>query len=64
MSHYDVTNYLEKIYKVPVTQVVTKIITGDIKKSTRGYLIKDPDYKMAYVSLVRLFTHFVSILKM
>lgn len=58
MTHYDVKNYLEKIYKVPVTQIITKNITGDIKKSTKGYLIKEPDYKMAYVSLVSLFIHF------
>ncbi|KAG8176465.1 hypothetical protein JTE90_026069 [Oedothorax gibbosus] len=51
MTQYDVVNYLEKIYKVPVAQINTKMYTGDLKKTFKNYLIKEPDYKIAYVVL-------------
>lgn len=52
MTRFDVKNYLEKIYKIPVVSVKTKVMTGDFKKSARGYLIKDEDYRVAYVKMV------------
>uniref|UniRef100_G3MMU4 Large ribosomal subunit protein uL23m n=2 Tax=Amblyomma TaxID=6942 RepID=G3MMU4_AMBMU len=52
MTKYDVKNYLEKIYKVPVADVRTKIMQGKIKKAEgKGYLIKEDDYRVAFVTL-------------
>ncbi|XP_054707326.1 probable 39S ribosomal protein L23, mitochondrial [Uloborus diversus] len=51
MTAVDVKNYLEKIYAVPVAQVRTQLYTGDIKKNFKNYLIKEEDYKMAFVTL-------------
>ena len=52
MTQYDVKNYLEKIYKVPVAHVKTEVILGDIKKQPwKGYMIKDDDYRIATVTL-------------
>ncbi|KFM64481.1 putative 39S ribosomal protein L23, mitochondrial, partial [Stegodyphus mimosarum] len=51
MTSDDVKNYLEKIYNVPVAEVKTIMYTGDIKKNHRNYLVKEPDYKKAYVTL-------------
>ncbi|XP_007561483.1 large ribosomal subunit protein uL23m isoform X2 [Poecilia formosa] len=53
MTKYDVKNYLEKIYNVPVGVVRTRIQFGSNKK--RNHLnqrVKKPDYKVAYVQLV------------
>ncbi|KAF3689020.1 39S ribosomal protein L23, mitochondrial [Channa argus] len=53
MTKYDVKNYLEKIYNVPVGAVRTRIQFGSNKK--RNHLnqkVKQPDYKVAYVQLV------------
>uniref|UniRef100_A0A0K8RA45 Large ribosomal subunit protein uL23m n=1 Tax=Ixodes ricinus TaxID=34613 RepID=A0A0K8RA45_IXORI len=52
MTKYDVKNYLEKIYKVPVAQVKTFVMLGKIKRAEgKGYLIKENDYRVAFVTL-------------
>lgn len=53
MTKIDVQNYLEKIYKVPVIEVRTRIDMGKTyKEPGRGYVMKKDDTKMAYVTLV------------
>lgn len=53
MTKYDVRNYLQLIYKIPVIHVKTIVKCGDIKKAPgKSYLIKDEDYKRAIVHLV------------
>lgn len=53
MTKWDVKNYLEKIYKIPVVTVKTHVKCGDIKKAKgNNYLIKEDDYKVAIVDLV------------
>ncbi|XP_061629363.1 large ribosomal subunit protein uL23m isoform X1 [Phyllopteryx taeniolatus] len=57
MTKYDVKNYLEKIYNVPVGDVRTRIQFGSNKK--RNHLnqrVKQPDYKVAYVQLTLHFS--------
>lgn len=55
MTKYDVKNYLEKIYKIPVVDVRTRIATGETKKDQiYGYVTKAEDAKIAYVTLVSL----------
>ncbi|PVD28015.1 hypothetical protein C0Q70_10595 [Pomacea canaliculata] len=53
MSKIDIKNYLEKIYKIPVLNVRTKVMAGgDIKHPTRGHVMaKEDDYKVAFVQL-------------
>ncbi|XP_077953947.1 large ribosomal subunit protein uL23m-like isoform X2 [Gasterosteus aculeatus] len=54
MTKYDVKNYLEKIYDVPVGAIRTRIQFGSNKK--RNHLhqkVKQPDYKVAYVQLAQ-----------
>ncbi|XP_026750037.2 39S ribosomal protein L23, mitochondrial [Galleria mellonella] len=52
MTKYDIRNYLEKIYNVPVIDVRTKIILGKFRKDLgKGYVVKDDDIKYAYVTL-------------
>ncbi|XP_068595615.1 large ribosomal subunit protein uL23m isoform X1 [Brachionichthys hirsutus] len=54
MTKYDVKNYLEKIYNVPVGVVRTRIQHGSNKK--RNHLnqrVKKPDYKVAYIQLAQ-----------
>ncbi|KAF6727863.1 39S ribosomal protein L23, mitochondrial [Oryzias melastigma] len=54
MTKYDVKNYLEKIYNVPVGVIRTRIQFGSNKK--RNHLnqkVKKPDYKVAYVQLAQ-----------
>uniref|UniRef100_A0AAV2L4Z9 Large ribosomal subunit protein uL23m n=1 Tax=Knipowitschia caucasica TaxID=637954 RepID=A0AAV2L4Z9_KNICA len=54
MTKYDVKNYLEKIYNVPVGVVRTRIQFGSNKK--RNHLnqrVKQPDYKVAYIQLAQ-----------
>ncbi|KAL0967834.1 hypothetical protein UPYG_G00257850 [Umbra pygmaea] len=54
MTKFDVRNYLEKIYNIPVGAVRTRIQYGTNKK--RNHLnqkLKRPDYKLAYVQLQR-----------
>ncbi|XP_039963983.1 39S ribosomal protein L23, mitochondrial [Bactrocera neohumeralis] len=54
MSKYDVKNYLEKIYKLPVVDVRTRIEMGRTKRDqTHGYVTKEDDVKIAYVTLPR-----------
>lgn len=52
MSRYDVKNYLEKIYKVPVMKVNTRIALGKTRRNELNTIIKDDDVKIAYVHLV------------
>ncbi|XP_077453398.1 large ribosomal subunit protein uL23m [Stigmatopora argus] len=52
MTKYDIKNYLEKIYNIPVGEVRTRIQFGSNKK--RNHLnqrVKQPDYKVAYVQM-------------
>ncbi|XP_066439180.1 large ribosomal subunit protein uL23m isoform X3 [Eleutherodactylus coqui] len=52
MTKFDVQNYLQSIYKVPVSAVRTRIQFGNNRK--RNHLnqrVKTPDYKVAYVQL-------------
>ncbi|KAK7108759.1 large ribosomal subunit protein uL23m-like [Littorina saxatilis] len=53
MSVIDVKNYLEKVYKVPVLDVRTKVFAGkDITQQARGHVLaKEEDHKKAYVQL-------------
>ncbi|XP_005179064.1 large ribosomal subunit protein uL23m-like [Musca domestica] len=52
MTKHDVKNYLEKIYKVPVMDVRTRIALGATKRDvTYGYVTKHDDMKIAYVTL-------------
>ncbi|XP_014103056.2 large ribosomal subunit protein uL23m [Bactrocera oleae] len=54
MTKYDVKNYLEKIYKLPVVDVRTRIEMGKTKRDqAKGYVTKDDDVKIAYVTLPR-----------
>lgn len=53
MTSYDVRNYLEKIYKIPVVNVQTRVVCGEIKRvKDKAYMIKDDDYREALVDLV------------
>ncbi|XP_073460803.1 large ribosomal subunit protein uL23m isoform X1 [Aquarana catesbeiana] len=52
MTKFDVQNYLQSIYNVPVACVRTRIQFGSNRK--RNHLnqrVKRPDYKVAYVQL-------------
>ncbi|XP_075164736.1 mitochondrial ribosomal protein L23 [Haematobia irritans] len=52
MTKYDVKNYLEKIYKIPVMDVRTRIALGSTKRDqTYGYVTKNDDMKIAYVTM-------------
>lgn len=56
MTKYDVKNYLEKIYNIPVIDVKTRIAMGKFRKDIgKGYIVKDDDIKHAYVTLVSYF---------
>ncbi|KAF4521460.1 hypothetical protein B566_EDAN001757 [Ephemera danica] len=44
MTEYDVKNYLEKIYNVPVIEVRTEVCEFK-KQPWKGYIVKDDDYK-------------------
>lgn len=53
MTKYDVKNYLEKIYKIPIVDVRTRIELGSTKRDTTyGYVTKNEDMKIAYVTMV------------
>ncbi|XP_073999850.1 mitochondrial ribosomal protein L23 [Rhodnius prolixus] len=53
MTDYDIKNYLEKIYKVPVAEIRSEIVEGDLKRErTKGYIIKEDDYRRAFVTLM------------
>ena len=53
MTKMDVKQYLEKIYKIPVMDVVTKNVGGLTWRNTlikqHGEFYKDDDYKVAFV---------------
>ncbi|XP_053210699.1 39S ribosomal protein L23, mitochondrial-like [Panonychus citri] len=52
MNDFDVRNYLEKIYKLPVVSVQSTVRWGDRKRAIgKNYLVKEDDYRIAYVSL-------------
>ncbi|XP_035919936.1 probable 39S ribosomal protein L23, mitochondrial [Anopheles stephensi] len=52
MTRHDVKNYLEKIYKIPVVNVRTRIAMGNTKRDmVLGYVTKEEDTKLAYVTL-------------
>lgn len=54
MTSFDVRNYLEKIYKIPVVNVETRVVAGNIKKAVgKPYIVKEDDYREAIVDLVR-----------
>lgn len=56
MTKYDVKNYLEKIYNVPVVEVRTRIGLGKTKADLKqGYITKEDDTKYAYVTMVKRF---------
>lgn len=50
MTDWDVRNYLEKIYKVQVGAVKSRIFAGKLKRVATG-LAKGDDYKIANVTL-------------
>lgn len=50
MTDWDIKNYLEKIYKVPVASIQSNIFPGTLKRTKTG-LAKDADYKIAHVNL-------------
>lgn len=51
MTDWDVKNYLEKIYKVQVAGIKSRIYSGDIHRTIGGGVGKRRDYKIADVSL-------------
>ncbi|OXU21596.1 hypothetical protein TSAR_016621 [Trichomalopsis sarcophagae] len=53
MTRYDVKNYLEKIYKVPIIKVNTRIALGKTRRNELNTVVKDDDVKIAYVHLPR-----------
>lgn len=54
MTKYDVRNYLEKIYKIPVVNIETRVVMGKLKRAVgKGYMIKEDDWREAIVDLVR-----------
>ncbi|XP_030057080.1 large ribosomal subunit protein uL23m isoform X2 [Microcaecilia unicolor] len=54
MTKFDVKNYLQKIYNVPVAAVRTRIQYGkNNKRNHKNQRIKVPDYKVAYVQLAQ-----------
>jgi large subunit ribosomal protein L23 len=54
MTRHDIKNYLEKIYKIPVINVRTQVTPGETTRDpVKGYVKKDPDYKTAFVELVK-----------
>lgn len=63
MTKYDVKNYLEKIYKIPVMNVQTRVVCGEIKRAkSLPYLVKDDDYRESIVDLVNI-NNFIILLK-
>ncbi|XP_065209612.1 large ribosomal subunit protein uL23m [Planococcus citri] len=54
MTNYDIRNYLEKIYNVRVVHVRSYLEDGKIRPAMKhGYLIKEDDFRRAYVTLPR-----------
>ncbi|XP_055436511.1 large ribosomal subunit protein uL23m isoform X1 [Bubalus kerabau] len=55
MTRVDLRNYLERIYNVPVAAVRTRVQHGsNRRRDHRNVRIKQPDYKVAYVQLIRV----------
>lgn len=55
MTKFDIKNYLNKIYDVHPVKVNTRIALGKTKKCPAGgYIIKEDDIKIAYVTLVNI----------
>jgi len=53
MTKYDIKNYLEKIYNVPVIDIRTRIDMGKTRRDpVGGYIVKEEDTKLAYVTIV------------
>ncbi|XP_078538866.1 large ribosomal subunit protein uL23m [Lissotriton helveticus] len=54
MTKFDIQNYLQKIYNVPVAAVRTRIQYGNNrKKNHKNQRVKRPDFKVAYVQLAQ-----------
>lgn len=54
MTNYDIRNYLEKIYNVRVIHVQSDLEDGKIRPAFKnGYLVKEDDFRRAYVTLPR-----------
>ena len=54
MTNYDIKNYLEKIYNVKVVHVQSDLEDGKIRPAFKnGYLVKEDDFRRAYVTLPR-----------
>ncbi|KDR17034.1 putative 39S ribosomal protein L23, mitochondrial, partial [Zootermopsis nevadensis] len=54
MTKYDIRNYLEKIYKIPVVNVRTVVTMGKTEQDQlKGYVTKEDDFKVAFVTLPR-----------
>ena len=52
MTRFDIKNYLEKIYQVPVANVRTVNKMGKTRQNHfANYIVKDDDYKVAFVTL-------------
>lgn len=55
MTKMDIRNYLERIYKLPIVNVETRVVSGKIKRATgKPYMVKDDDYREAIVDLVSI----------
>lgn len=50
MTDWDIKNYLEKIYNVRVAGIKSRIMAGELHKSSFG-LGKKEDFRIAYVTL-------------
>ncbi|XP_043196526.1 probable 39S ribosomal protein L23, mitochondrial [Amphibalanus amphitrite] len=51
MTKHDVKQYLEKIYNVPVVEVNIANKMGKLRRTDKGYIVKDDDLKYAFVTL-------------
>lgn len=51
MTDWDIKNYLEKIYKVQVAGIKSRIYAGDLHRTIGGGLAKRYDYKIADIHL-------------
>lgn len=65
MTKHDIKNYLEKIYNIPVVDVRTRIALGKTKRDlVAGYVTKEDDAKLAYVTLVCIVSYIFTSNKM
>lgn len=61
MTKYDIRNYLTKIYNIPVVHVRTRIAMGEFRRlPSKGYVVKDDDVKIAYVTMVSVIKFIVN----